>query len=110
MDRFLGYSRCAAGGLGPLWSAWRWDGHAHVWVPGAWVLPPHRHAHPPVYLALKRNSVVVSYFSPGFNSAEGNDGLLGVSGKCCVSRHRAACWVANLPPVTFALPSRKLPV
>ena len=23
----------------------RWDGRAHVWVPGAWVVPPHRHAH-----------------------------------------------------------------
>jgi len=23
----------------------RWDGHAHVWVPGAWVVPPRPHAH-----------------------------------------------------------------
>ena len=22
----------------------RWDGHAHVWVPGVWVEPPHEHA------------------------------------------------------------------
>ena len=23
----------------------RWDGRAYAWVPGAWVLPPRRHAH-----------------------------------------------------------------
>jgi hypothetical protein len=23
----------------------RWDGHAHVWVPGVWVVPPRPHAH-----------------------------------------------------------------
>jgi hypothetical protein len=22
----------------------RWDGHAHVWVPGEWIEPPHPHA------------------------------------------------------------------
>jgi hypothetical protein len=22
----------------------RWDGHAHVWVPGVWVAPPHARA------------------------------------------------------------------
>lgn len=22
----------------------RWDGRAYVWVPGRWMLPPHRHA------------------------------------------------------------------
>lgn len=23
----------------------RWDGHAYVWTAGAWVMPPHPHAH-----------------------------------------------------------------
>jgi hypothetical protein len=23
----------------------RWDGRAYVWSPGAWVVPPHPHAH-----------------------------------------------------------------
>jgi hypothetical protein len=23
----------------------RWDGHAHVWMPGVWVMPPRPHAH-----------------------------------------------------------------
>ena len=23
----------------------RWDGRAYIWVPGAWVVPPHPHAH-----------------------------------------------------------------
>ncbi len=23
----------------------RWDGHAYGWVAGAWVMPPHPHAH-----------------------------------------------------------------
>jgi hypothetical protein len=34
-------------GAGYVWTPGyhRWDGHAHVWVPGAWVEPPHRHAH-----------------------------------------------------------------
>ena len=43
-------------------------------------LGPDRRPLAVIYFALKRNSVVVSYFWPGFNSAEGNDGLFGVSG------------------------------
>jgi len=23
----------------------RWEGHAYVWVPGTWVMPPHARAH-----------------------------------------------------------------
>ncbi len=33
-----------------------------------------------LYLVPKRNSVVVSYFAPGFNSVVGKEGLLGESG------------------------------
>lgn len=38
--------RLAAPGPGYVWTPGyhRWDGHAYVWVPGAWVLPPRPHA------------------------------------------------------------------
>src|SRR5690349_504672 len=38
------------------------------------------------YLASveNRNTVVVSYLAPGFNSVVGNFGWFGESGKCCV--------------------------
>jgi hypothetical protein len=31
---------------GWYWRAgyYRWDGHAHVWMPGEWIGPPHPHA------------------------------------------------------------------
>ena len=34
-------------GRGYIWTPGyhRWDGHRHVWVPGAWVLPPRARAH-----------------------------------------------------------------
>ncbi len=34
-------------GPGYVWTPGyqRWDGRAYVWVPGAWVMPPHAHAH-----------------------------------------------------------------
>ncbi len=34
-------------GAGYVWTPGyhRWDGRAYVWAPGAWVLPPHSHAH-----------------------------------------------------------------
>jgi WXXGXW repeat (2 copies) len=40
-------ARIAAPGPGYVWTAGyhRWDGHAYVWVPGAWVRPPHPGAH-----------------------------------------------------------------
>jgi hypothetical protein len=33
-------------GAGFVWTPgyYRWDGRAYVWVPGAWVRPPHRRA------------------------------------------------------------------
>jgi hypothetical protein len=38
--------RLIAPGPGYVWTPGyqRWDGRAYVWVPGAWVRPPHRHA------------------------------------------------------------------
>lgn len=40
-------TRIAAPGPGYIWTPGyhRWDGNAYVWVPGAWVMPPHPHAH-----------------------------------------------------------------
>src|ERR1700692_1300555 len=40
-------TRVPAPGAGYVWTPGyhRWDGHAHVWVPGAWVRPPHARAH-----------------------------------------------------------------
>jgi hypothetical protein len=39
--------RLVAPGPGYLWTPGyqRWDGRAYVWVPGAWVRPPHPRAH-----------------------------------------------------------------
>lgn len=39
--------RVVAPGPGYVWTPGyhRWDGRAYVWTPGAWVLPPHPHAH-----------------------------------------------------------------
>src|SRR5262249_41832838 len=39
--------RPVAPGRGYVWTPGyhRWDGHAHAWVPGAWVRPPRPHAH-----------------------------------------------------------------
>ena len=39
--------RIATPGPGYVWTGGyhRWDGRAYVWVPGAWVRPPHPHAH-----------------------------------------------------------------
>jgi hypothetical protein len=39
--------RVAAPGPGYIWTPGyhRWDGRAYVWTPGAWVRPPHPHAH-----------------------------------------------------------------
>ena len=38
--------RVPAPGPGYVWTPGyhRWDGRAHVWVPGVWVMPPHRRA------------------------------------------------------------------
>ena len=33
----------------------RWDGHAYVWAPGAWVVPPHPHAHWVAHRWVRRN-------------------------------------------------------
>jgi len=35
-----------APGPGYAWVGgyWGWSGGAHVWMPGRWVVPPHRHA------------------------------------------------------------------
>src|SRR5579872_4042601 len=35
-----------APGPGYVWVGgyWGWSGLAHVWVPGRWAVPPHRHA------------------------------------------------------------------
>jgi WXXGXW repeat (2 copies) len=40
-------TRVPAPGPGYVWTPGynRWDGRAYVWVPGAWVMPPHPHAH-----------------------------------------------------------------
>ena len=39
--------RAPAPGPGYVWTPGyhRWDGRAYVWMPGAWVRPPHPHAH-----------------------------------------------------------------
>lgn len=33
----------------------RWDGHAYAWAPGAWVVPPHEHAHWVAHRWVRRN-------------------------------------------------------
>lgn len=40
-------TRVVAPGPGYVWVGGyhRWDGHADVWVPGSWVVPPHPHTH-----------------------------------------------------------------
>ena len=39
-------TRVVAPGPGYVWTPGyhRWDGRAYIWVPGAWVMPPHAHA------------------------------------------------------------------
>jgi hypothetical protein len=56
------------------------------------------------------NTVVLLKSMPGFNTEDGNFGLLGESGKCCVSRQRAERRASTLPPFPLMVPSRKLPV
>lgn len=43
------------------------------------------------YFAVKWKTVVVWYLPPGLSSVEGKFGLLGESGKCCVSMQSAPC-------------------
>lgn len=61
------------------------------------------------YCTVSLYLVTVWYFSPGFRMVEGNEGLLGESGKCCVSRHRAPCCGMAFPSRFLIVASRKLP-
>lgn len=51
-----------------------------------------RATNPPNYFTVKWYTVVLLNVSPGRNTVDGNDGWFGESGKCCVSRHRPACF------------------
>jgi len=50
-------TRPAMPGPGYVWTPGyhRWDGNAYVWAPGAWVMPPHPHAHWVAHRWVRRN-------------------------------------------------------
>src|SRR5271157_1955706 len=58
----------------------------------------------------KRYTVWLWNFCPGRRVVLGNEGLLGESGKCCVSRANPLRCAYTLPPLPLSVPSRKLPV
>jgi hypothetical protein len=45
----------------------------------------------PAYVVKRRYTVCEANCSPALNSVDGNCGVLGELGKCCVSRQSAAC-------------------
>jgi hypothetical protein len=50
-------ARVASPGPGYIWTNGyhRWDGAQYVWTPGAWVQPPHPHAHWVAHKWVRRN-------------------------------------------------------
>ena len=56
----------------------------------------------------KRNIVVERNSCPGFNSVVGKFGLLGLSGKCCVSSVNASVWRYVVPDEPTTEPFRPL--
>jgi len=62
------------------------------------------------YCMSKAYTVSVWYTSPGLRIVEGKSGLLGESGKCCVSRQKPERLAYVLPFFPVTVPSRKLPL